>query len=270
MEHAALRTVRSRPRWQELLARVGLVAKGVSFGLVGALAVGVALGVGGDTTSRQGALHDLAGTGFGSFVLVLLVIGFVAYAAWRVMQAFTAHEDDAKKLWAKRAAYAGRAIIYLSLAFSAAKILAGAGGGQSQDAKAHKTTAVLLSLPGGRWIVGIGALVVIGVGFWNLYRGLSRKFEDKWVDRSDAAQRWGGYAGVVGHAARFVVFGLIGAFALKAAVDYSPSSAIGLDGALRKLAHQSYGPVLLGVTAAGLVAYAVYCFVDARYRNVSA
>jgi hypothetical protein len=28
--------------------------------------------------------------------------------------------------------------------------------------------------------------------------------------------------------------------------------------------------LLLGLTAAGLVAYALYCFVDARYRDVSA
>jgi hypothetical protein len=52
-------------------------------------------------------------------------------------------------------------------------------------------------------------------------------------------------------------------------VNYDPQDAIGLDGALQKLAHQSYGPSLLGVTAAGLVAYAIYCLADARYRDVS-
>jgi hypothetical protein len=75
---------------------------------------------------------------------------------------------------------------------------------------------------------------------------------------------------VVGHCARFVVFALIGVFALKAAVDYNPQDAVGLDGALQKLAHESYGEVLLGLTAAGLLAYALYCFVDARYRDPSA
>ncbi|MDX6472069.1 MAG: hypothetical protein QOK22_885, partial [Gaiellaceae bacterium] len=69
--------------------------------------------------------------------------------------------------------------------------------------------------------------------------------------------------------ARAIVFTLIGSFAIKAALDYNPKDAVGLDGALQKLAHQSYGPFLLGVTAAGLVAYAIYCFADARYRDVS-
>jgi hypothetical protein len=254
--------------WEEALGRVGLVAKGVSYGLVGVLAAGVAAGVGGKATSREGALHDLAGTAFGRFVLILLVIGFAAYAAWRVLQAVTVRESDDKKAWGKRIAYLARATVYTGLAFSAARIVAGAGGHQSQNQKAHKTTAAVLSWPGGTWLVGIAGAVLIGVGVWNLVRGLSRKFEDKWRSgMSPAAKTWGGRAGVVGHVARFVVFTLIGVFAIKAAVDYNPKDAIGLDGALQKVAHQSYGSYLLGVTAAGLIAYAIFCFFDARYRD---
>jgi hypothetical protein len=49
-----------------------------------------------------------------------------------------------------------------------------------------------------------------------------------------------------------------------------PTDAIGLDGALQKLARANYGPYLLGLTAAGLVCYGLYCLVDAGYRDVSA
>jgi hypothetical protein len=261
---------RSGSGWYEALARVGLVAKGVSYGLVGVLAIGVATGTGGQATSRQGALKQLAGSGFGSVVLALLTAGFAAYALWRFVQAATVSEDDEKKLWGKRVAYAGRGVIYAGLAFSAAKILAGAGGGQSQTGKAHRTTAVVLSWPGGTWLVGIAGAVIIGVGAWNAYRGVTRKFEERWRrGMSATAKRWAGRAGVAGHVARAIVFTLIGSFAIKAALDYNPKDAVGLDGALQKLAHQSYGPFLLGVTAAGLVAYAIYCFADARYRDVS-
>src|ERR1700730_10613600 len=134
----------SRRGWEELLGRAGLVAKGVSYGLVGVLAVGVAAGPGGQATSRQGALHDLAGSAFGKFLLILLVIGFVAYAAWRAWQAVTVRESDQKKAWSKRIAYLARAAVYCSLAFSAGRIVAGAGGSQSQNQKAHKTPAVVL------------------------------------------------------------------------------------------------------------------------------
>ncbi len=261
--------------WYAVLARVGLAAKGLSFGLVGALALKLALGHGGHATSRQGAMQQLAHQSFGKFALVALAIGFAAYALWRFVQAFAERADadeGAAKVWAKRAAYVGRGLVYAGLTYSTLRILSGAGGGQSQNQKAHHSTAMVLGWPGGRYIVAATGLAVVGVGVWNLYRGLARKFEDKWrVGRlSPAVRKWGGRAGVVGHVARFVVFGLIGVFLTKAAVDYKPKDAIGLDGALQKLAHASYGPWLLGLTAIGLVAYGVYCLVDARLRDVSA
>ena len=261
--------------WYAVVARTGLVAKGLSFALVGALAIKLALGDGGKATSRQGALQSLAHHSFGKIVLVLLACGFAAYALWRFIQAYAERDDDGDgetKVWGKRAGYVGRGLIYAGLTYSTVKIISGSGGGQSQDAKAHKDTAMVLSWPGGQWIVGIAGLALIGAAFWNLYRGLSRKFEDKWRvgSLSPAWRRWGGRAGVLGHVARFVVFGLIGIFVTKAALDYKPKDAIGLDGALQKLAHASYGPYLLGVTAVGLVAYGIYCLVDARLRDVSA
>ena len=250
--------------WYAVLARTGLVAKGVSFGIVGVLAVKLALGDGGKATSREGALQSLAQQSFGKVVLILLALGFGAYALWRFVQAF------AERKWGAGAGYVGRGLIYAALTFSAVKILVGAQTNGSQTQRAHKTAATVLGWPAGTWIVGIAGALIIGVGLWNLYRGLSRNFEKKWrggMGRS--ARKWGGRAGVLGHIARAAVFALIGIFAVKAALDYNPKDAIGLDGALQKLAHASYGPYVLGLTAAGLICYGVNCLVDARYRDVS-
>ena len=65
-----------------------------------------------------------------------------------------------------------------------------------------------------------------------------------------------------------VVFTLAGVFLVKAAVDYDPSSAIGIDGALAKLLQQPLGPLLLGLVAGGLIAFATYSFSDARFRRI--
>ena len=250
--------------WYAVLARTGLVAKGVSYGLVGALAVKLALGDGGKATSREGALQSLAQQSFGKVVLILLALGFGAYALWRFVQAF------AERKWGAGAGYVGRGLIYAALTFSAIKILVGAQTRGSQTQRAHKTAATVLGWPAGTWIVGIAGAVIIGVGLWNLYRGLSRNFEKKWRGgMGQSARKWGGRAGVLGHIARAAVFALIGIFAVKAALDYNPKDAIGLDGALQKLAHASYGPYVLGLTAAGLICYGLYCLVDARYRDVS-
>lgn len=263
--------------WYAVLARSGLVAKGFSYGIVGFLAAKLAFGDGGKATSRQGALQTIAQHSYGKVLLIMLACGFAAYAIWRFVQAFAERESadgkskSALKKWGKRAGYIARGLIYASLTFSTVKILVGSGGGQSQNQKAHKTTAVVLSWPAGTWIVGAVGVAIIAAGLWNLYRGVSRNFEKKWRmgGMSHTARTWGGRVGMVGHLARAAVFSLIGIFVIKAAVDYNPREAIGIDGALQKLAHASYGPYLLGLTAAGLICYALYCFVDARYRDVS-
>jgi hypothetical protein len=254
--------------WIRVLARVGLVAKGVSYALVGVLAIKVAIGDGGKTTSRTGALETIADEWFGKALLIALALGFAAYALWRLAQVFFEADDDAKG-WGKRAGYLARAAIYAGLTWSCLKLLAGAHE-ESQNQKAHKATAEALSWPAGRWIVGAAGLALIGAGLYNGYRAVARKFCDKWNTggMSELARKWGTRAGVVGLLARLVVFVLIGVFVVKAAIDYRPQAAIGLDGALAKLASHSYGTWLLGATAAGLLAYAVYCFVDARYRRV--
>ena len=64
------------------------------------------------------------------------------------------------------------------------------------------------------------------------------------------------------------MFGLIGIFLVKAALDYNPKTAVGLDGALAKLVNQPYGPVLLGIVAVGLIAFSLYSLSDARYRKI--
>ena len=273
----AKRTARQGRGWYAFLARLGLVAKGASFILVGALAIKLALGDGGKATSRQGALQSLAQHPFGKIVLAALASGFAAYALWRFVQAFAEREDpsageaegEAKK-WGKRAGYVGRGLIYASLAYTAVKVLVGADAGASQNQQAHKTAGELLSWPAGTWIVGIAGACILGAGLWNAYRAVTKKFEDRWGGGSWMARKWGARIGVAGHLARGVVFGLIGIFVIRAAIDYNPKDAIGLDGALQKLVNAPYGPWALGATAAGLIAYGLFCFADAGYRDVSA
>lgn len=73
---------------------------------------------------------------------------------------------------------------------------------------------------------------------------------------------------MVGYGARAVVFILIGIFIARAAWEYDPDEAVGLDGALQKLAHQTFGPLPLGVVAGGLVVYGLFYLVKAAYREV--
>jgi uncharacterized protein DUF1206 len=111
---------------------------------------------------------------------------------------------------------------------------------------------------------------MIGAGVYQGYRGISHDFleDSKTEQMSGTVRNWIEWIGTFGHLARMTVFGLVGAFLIKAAVDYNPNNAVGVDGALQKLAQSPYGPFLLGVVAAGLVAFGTYSLSDARYRRI--
>jgi hypothetical protein len=256
--------------WVEGLARFGLVAQGISFGLVGVLAIELALGEGGKATDREGALRTIARDGFGRIAVIVLAVGFGSYALWRLAQVVLGHEVEepgGKKKWTKRITSLGKAAIYGALCAAAVSILAGEDGGKGKEQEA---TQGILGWPGGQWIVGAIAVAIGGAALWNLYRAVSGQYKEslKTMKMSSTELRWTTRIAFVGLMARAVVFGLVSWFFFKAAVDYDAEKARGLDGALRKLATQAYGDWILGIVAAGLFAYGLFCLIQARYREV--
>jgi Na+/proline symporter len=257
--------------WVERLARFGYAAKGVVYTIVGALAVQAAFGQGGQTTDTKGALGAIAAQPFGKFLLVLLTIGLIGYVLWRFVQAIKdpEHKGDDPKGLARRAGYAISGLIYAGLALSAIGLIRGSGGGGGNSEQGW--TAKLLSQPFGQWLVGLVGALVIGIGFYQLYEAYKAKFrkEMKLHEMSPTEETWATRIGRFGLAARGVVFVIIGFFLLQAARQSDPNQARGLDGALKALAQQPYGPWLLGIVALGLVAYGIYQGVQARYRRIN-
>lgn len=257
----------TRSHAYEWLARAGMMARAVTYAIVGVLAVKLALGDGGKATDQQGALKAVARQPFGEALLILLAAGLFGYAAWRLTRAAIGHgregSDDAKS----RVSGAISGLMYGALFVTALRIVLGSGAGSNNPDQA---TGGVLGWPGGPWLVGLAGLVVIGAGLDEGRKGITKRFcEKSRTDQmGDALRRFFTVAGVAGHLARMVVFALIGYFLVKAALDFDPDKAVALDGALAKLGNASYGPVLLGVVAAGLLAFAVYAALDARYRRI--
>jgi hypothetical protein len=253
------------------LARWGLVSKGSLYVLVGLIAADVSVGGGERLQDRGGALASLADTWYGKLLVGLLAVGLAGYAAWRFAEAVLGRplEGGKKEGWLKRLGYLARAVWYLGLFGIALSALYGANessGSRHED----RFTARVLDLPLGRWIVAAVGLGILGAGVFNIWRGVTRKFCDnlKLRKMSDLEQ-WGFTTlGVVGHLARGVVFGLIGFFLVRAAWQYDPKETVGLDGALAKVLRQDYGDTLLAIVSGGLIAFGVYCYAEARYREV--
>ena len=252
----------------EWLSRSGFVARGLIYGIIGVLALKLAIGHGGRLTNQKGALHTVAHQPFGKLLLTLVAIGLGGYSLWRLVRAGIGHGPEGADSGFDRVAALASGILYGAMCALAIEILLGAGGGSAGSPKT--TTAGVFGWPGGAWIVGIAGAVMIGVGLYQGYRGITKRFFDdsKVEEMSHRMKEWIGRLGLIGHLARMIVFGLIGIFLIRAAVDYNPRAAVGLDGALVKIVHASYGPLLLGIVAAGLIAFAVYSVSDARYRRI--
>jgi len=251
------------------LARSGFVARGLIYGIIGVLAVKLALGDGdGKATNQQGALRTIAHQPFGRTLLTIVAIGLGGYALWRFIRAAIGHGPEATDSGFDRVAGLASGVAYAILCVTAVKILSGAP--TSDSGQPQKPAAGVLDWTAGPWLVGAAGAVLVGVAIYQGYKGLSQSFlDDSKTERmSRGGLRLFTTVGVVGHVARMVVFGLVGYFLIKAAVEYSPSQAVGLDGALARLQYASYGPILLGVVAAGLVAFALYSIADARYRRI--
>lgn len=260
----------TRQPWFRRVAHFGMATRGVIYLVIAIVAIQVAMGEGGETADQRGALEAVAEQPLGRGLLVVLAVGLAAYALWRLAQGFLDTDDkgDDASGWAVRASKVGSAVVHGGLCVSALTLLGGAGGGGSGGTTdPQRTTGGVLGWPAGRvWVIAV-ALVIAGVAAWNLYRGVSRAFMKRLHPPAEM-RRVVETVGLVGMCARAVVFGLVAAFLLKAAVEYDPTEAVGLDGALARLSAEPYGGFLLGGCALGLFAFALYCFAEARYREV--
>jgi len=258
--------------WIDRAARLGFGGRGVIYVIIGVLAAQIALSDNSDeNANRQGALQAIADKPLGKVLLVVLAIGLAGYVMWRFSDAIWGEkrETDAKKRTAKRLSSAGKGLVYA--AFCASTISVIAGSGANQDEQTEKTwTAKVLGWPGGRGIVTVIGLAVVAGGLYLVYQGVTRKFEKKLATRemSPTTRTVERVLGTFGVAARGVVFALAGLLLVKAAADFDPNEAQGIDGTLRTIANRPYGQVLLILAAVGLVAFGAFSFFEARYRQL--
>ncbi len=257
--------------WVVWLARFGYAAKGVVYFTIGILALQLALGSGGKATGPSGALKSLFNQPFGNVLLAVMAGGLFAYAIWRFVQAWVDPDNAGSDLTGivKRVGYVTSGILYGVFGYTALEILFGTGV-QDGDTKVEQYIAWLMRQPFGPWIVGAIGVILIGTGFYQFYRSLSASFKDKLKLESmnETEERWVTVAGRLGFAARGVVYVLLGAFLVAAAVQYDPQKAMGIGEALLVLLQQPYGSWLLGAVAVGLMVYGVYALVLARYRRI--
>jgi hypothetical protein len=255
----------------ENLARVGLIAYGVVHLLVAWLALQLAWGGGGQSADQSGAMATLAKQPFGKPLLWVLAVGLVALAAWQAAEALRWRGDwsgsgEARtKALKKTGKSVVKTVVYVALAVLAIRFAVGSG--QSSSQQQQQTTAGVFGWPGGRFLIGAAGLVLVGVGVYHVYKGLTKRFlkEIDLAKASPKATRLVTRLGQAGFPGKGVALGLVGALLVYAAVAFDPSKAKGLDGAMRTLLQAPFGRILLTLVAVGIAAFGAFCFARARY-----
>jgi uncharacterized membrane protein YidH (DUF202 family) len=254
----------------EKMARVGYVAKAVVYAITGILTFLAAFGMGGQKAGKMQALEFLEKQAFGNILLALIGLGLLCYSAWRFIQSLKDPENigDDKKGKGKRVAFFISAVIYLGLAvLTFLKLInsGSSGGGGSSGGILTGTLGVVIF-----GIIGIG-LVVASIAQFK--KAFSKDFlqafgYDSITDEKKRKTiKNTGYLGLI---ARGVIFGILAFIFIKGALASNTSNMKGTTDAFSFLQDSSYGSWLMGVVAAGLVCYAIYVFMLARYRKFKA
>jgi hypothetical protein len=247
----------------EVLGRFGMACYGLVHLLVAWLAVQVVFGDS-EQTDQQGAVGALAQTPIGPVLLWALAIGLLMYALWQFLLAATGFGwvTKKRKRMTRKIGAAARGVVCVGLGVYSIQLASGTGGGRSSNEKSQEWTAKLMALPAGQVLVGIAAVVIIGIGVASVHRGIKHTFLED-LD-SFRLPRIAKPLGTAGYCAKGASYGVIGILVGIAAIDSNSGEAGGLDAALKILQAQAFGQILLFAVALGFAAFGAYCFTAAR------
>lgn len=275
--------VRRHP-WVVAAGRVGWFAKGAVYLLTGVLALTVVadpFGVSGGEADQTGAVAKIAAQPFGEALLWTTGLGVFVYAAWRVVTVSLPATIDGHSML-KRVGYAASAALYIVLGLTAISLARhpgspGTASAPSEDSRIGALTRDVMGWrwggwSGGRWLVGLAGLIVMAVGLYFLAKALTGRFEREVEHRPVGPCSWSTIRvlGMVGWTGRSAMMLLIGVFVLRAAVQFDPAEAHGLDDSLRRVADDSLGVLLVGAVGFGLIAYGLFCVLTAGSQKLLA
>jgi hypothetical protein len=264
------------------VARLGWVAKGLVYGLVGVLAASIAIqglrtgsAAGGSDheASPLGAVAEIAQSALGALALWVVAVGLALYVVWRLLSVVLPAEHTFET-WLTRAGYAVSAAMYSFLAWSAMSFATDerAGrGAETEDAKIERLTREVMAHSAGRWLVGVLAACVLAVGLLFVVKGVRASFHDDLEPRDVGPVPLDAIValGRIGWVGRGIVMVLYAWFLVQAVVLVRPSDARGLDDSLREVTEMAIGPFIVAGAGLALVAYGLFCVLSAPRQRLT-
>ena len=254
----------------EVLARVGLVAYGVVHLLLGWLALQIAWGLSGrESADTSGAMKTLADQPFGQVLLWLVAVGLAALALWQASAVIWGYRNlEGAERVRKQITSGAKAVVFAALGYSAGAAALGAGSSSAQSQQ--QATSGVLGWPGGRVIVIVAGLVIIGVGVTAIVKGVKKSFAEE-IDTSPLSPTLRtavARLGQLGYIAKGLALGVVGGLLSYATLTFDPQQVQGLDGAMHTILAQPFGRFLLTAVALGFAAFGLFAILQSRYRRM--
>jgi len=254
----------------EVLARVGLVAYGVVHLLLGWLALQIAWGLSGrESADTSGAMKTLADQPFGQVLLWLVAVGLASLALWQASAVIWGYRNlEGAERVRKQITSGAKAVVFAALGYSAGAAALGAGSSSAQSQQ--QATSGVLGWPGGRVIVIVAGLVIIGVGVAAIVKGVKKSFAEE-IDTSPLSPTLRtavARLGQLGYIAKGLALGVVGGLLSYATLTFDPQQVQGLDGAMHTILAQPFGRFLLTAVALGFAAFGLFAILQSRYRRM--
>ncbi len=256
--------------WVKDVARVGWLAKGAVYTLMGLTAFAIGRGrPSDDQASPEGAVAQVVSNPAGRVLLVLLVVGLILYSAWRLLSAALVRGNEVKD-WLNRVGYIFSALFYGVLAFTA--IRAVVTDAHPEDSNTiEDLSRSMLETPVGRWLLFIAGAVTFVVGvYFIVEKGFRKSFLDElsFAGASKQERTAVTVSGVIGWVGRGFVTAAVGFFVSKAAWEVDTEDARGFDRALREVAAKDHGRFVVLVAGVALIAYGIFCVLSLRHQEL--
>ena len=252
--------------WAIPVMQIGYSGRGLVYLAVAGISL-YSIWRGGQAQDTSSALGWLENTWGGGIALFLILLGMLAYALWRFIDAAYDLEDygSGGKGIIARIGMVVTGLLHLTIGAIAFSLLFGRGG--SEDGSSiPRYVGTVMQWPGGRWIIGLIGILIVATGVYYARKGWKEKYR-KHLRASRFTTRWNPIlkAGLI---AQGVVIGVIGLLFLFAAWRADPQAAGGVGEAFDWLSDQVYGQVIVVGVCIGLVGFSIFCFVNAAYRIV--
>lgn len=261
----------SNKSWLERAARLGHLAKGLIHGLVGVLALQVALGAGGHIAGDHEAIELIGDQPFGRGLLFLVAVGLAGYALWRLIESFGGLWQRTRGGLLHRLGALGGGLVNAALSVAVFQMALGHSGKAGESHHPRSWVGEVLEQPFGEAALALAGAIIIVVGAFQFYQAYTKKFlrDFRLNKMSPDEQRWVTRAGQAGLVARGVVFPIVGVGLLRAALEHDASETRDTRAALVEIASSAGGQIALALVAIGLLAFALFMIASARYRQIA-